>query len=122
MFFIFGTEAREKQLDFEQNILCPHCGRYGRLTVYVRYTCFTLFFIPIFSWGRRYFAKTSCCSSVCELDPQLGRELERRKLSSIDVSALNFAGPACARRCAYCGYETAEDFAYCPKCGRPFRS
>ena len=24
------------------------------------------------------------------------------------------------RRCSYCGYETTEDFVYCPKCGNRF--
>lgn len=29
-------------------------------------------------------------------------------------------GPRVSKHCAYCGYETDEDFKYCPKCGRVF--
>lgn len=29
-------------------------------------------------------------------------------------------GPRVTKHCVYCGYETDEDFKYCPKCGRVF--
>ncbi len=123
MFLIIGINQSEKQLDFFQTIVCRRCGRYGHISVWMRYTYFMLFFIPLFKWDKHYIAKLDCCGASCELDPALGREIERGERTSLDADDLHFDSPyggTTVRRCAYCGYETAEDFQYCPKCGRPF--
>lgn len=40
MFFIMGISQAEKKLPFDQLLICPNCGRYGRVSVFMRYTCF----------------------------------------------------------------------------------
>lgn len=120
MLFIFGINQREKQLDFAQAAVCPCCGRYGHISVWVRYSYFMLFFIPIFKWGRRYFARMDCCGKAAPLDEQTGRAIERGEIDRLDVESLNFGGGgSMGRACPVCGFTTFEDFAFCPKCGRP---
>ncbi len=90
MFFVAGISQGEKLLKFSQLLICPNCGRYGRVSVFMRYTCFTFFFIPLFRWNRRYYARMECCGAVCELDPALGKAIARGQTVSIDPNALHF--------------------------------
>lgn len=120
MFFIMGISDGEKQLKFDQPMVCPCCSQSGCLQVTVEYMFFSLFFIPLFKWNKRYFVKTSCCSAVAELEKVLGRSIESGDAAALDLQALRFSRSfGGARRCAACGYETAEHFQYCPKCGHP---
>jgi len=121
MFFIMGMNPGEKRLDFSRKIVCPRCGRYGSLEVYMTYMCLSLFFIPVAKWSKRYFVRTTCCSSSCEIDRELGQRIARGEVTELDPNGLHFAGAGWGlKKCASCGFETDQDFAYCPKCGRPF--
>jgi len=115
LFFIMGIDRKERELDFDQTLICPRCGRFGHLRIVMVYTCFSLFFIPLFKWGKRYYARMGCCGAACELDPALGRRVARGEVRSIDPSALRFTGGA--RVCPGCGAPVEGDFAYCPRCG-----
>jgi hypothetical protein len=121
MFFIFGISNGEKKLNFLQTIVCSDCGQFGRLELYMTYMYFSLFFIPIFKWGRRYYVKSSCCHTVYELDRELGRRLHRGETVNLTEEELHAAGRSYQAKCGCCpscGYTTAADFDYCPKCGR----
>jgi len=122
MFLIFGINEGEKQIPFDQCSLCRCCGRYGHLSVWMRYTYFSLFFIPLFRWNRQYFVRMSCCGAVGELDPTLGHAVAVGEVRELRDEDLHFGGPSYAagfhRRCRNCGYETNEDFQFCPRCGR----
>jgi hypothetical protein len=124
MFLIIGISQGEKRLEFEQTAVCVRCGRYGRYEVYMTYMYFSLFFIPIFKWNKRYYVKTSCCHGVCEIDRELGERIRRGEATEIREGDLSFEDRGYAvngyavKRCGHCGYETEEDFQYCPKCGR----
>lgn len=132
MFFICGVHTGQKLLSDHQLVICEHCGGYGRYQVYMTYLCLSLFFIPIFKWGRRYYVKMSCCETVYKLDPKIAREMERGAQTEISPADLTMAQPGrrsqwqprSARKliCRSCGYETEEDFVYCPKCGGKFES
>ena len=37
MFFMMGITDGRKDLDFNQQIICSQCGRYGRYQVYMTY-------------------------------------------------------------------------------------
>lgn len=120
MFFMMGIAPGQKQLDFSQLVCCPVCGQYSRMEVWCSYTVLSLFLIPVLKWGRRYFVRMRCCGAQCELPAELGRALARGQVRELDVSALHFSQSGSrVRRCAFCGFTTAEDFAFCPKCGRP---
>lgn len=122
MFLIFGINEGRKQLPFRQNVPCPVCGRYGAMTAWMAYTYFMLFFIPLFKWNRRYFIRMECCGATCGIPEELGRDIESGKATVLDPSRLGFGrsarGPG-IRRCPNCGFATAEDFFFCPRCGKP---
>lgn len=122
MFFIMGISDGRKQLDFSQMSTCPACGAYCRYQLFVTYTALSLFFIPIWKWNRRYVVESSCCGAAFELCTALGQRIERGESVEIrpeDLRPLG-GGRSNFKRCAHCGYATAEDFAFCPKCGQRF--
>lgn len=121
MFFIMGINQEQKELDFDQTVICPGCGRFGHLRVVVVYTCLSLFFLPVFKWGKRYYATMSCCGASCELDAELGQDIARGRVTQLDPSQLHFSQSHCRRCCRSCGYTTDDHtFDFCPKCGTRF--
>lgn len=142
MFFIGGIMPGMKQLDFSQTGVCFHCGSYGRFEVYMTYLCFTFFFIPIFKWNRKFYVKMTCCGAEYELSREAGMAILHGRNIEIEESDLtpirngsgwdsnsgwdndrsqgggwNDNGSGQWKKCPSCGYETNEDFDYCPKCG-----
>ncbi len=120
MFFIMGISPGQKKLNFDQLVICRHCGRYGHLEVFLTYTCLTLFFIPVFRWGRQYMVRTTCCDTCVPIDAELGKQIERGEVTSLPESIIpdDYSYNAGRhRRCMNCGFETEEDYQYCPKCG-----
>lgn len=120
MFFIGGISNGEKKLDFVQSIICPRCGSFGRIEVYMTYMCFSFFFIPIFKWNKKYFAKNTCCNSIYILNDELGTKINRGEnilISENDLQLVNSTQPI-VNRCFHCGYVADSDFHYCPKCGQ----
>ena len=77
MFFIGGISNGEKKLDYVQSIVCSRCDAFGKMEVYMTYMYFSLFFIPIFKWNKKYFVKNTCCDSVYILDDELGVKISR---------------------------------------------
>lgn len=121
MFFIMGISQGQKKLDFDQLIVCGHCGKYGHLNVYMVYSYLSLFFIPIFKWGRRYYVQAGCCGQTVELDPETGKKIASGELTHLpeDIIPAGNSGFAAnrERRCPNCGFVTEEDYSFCPKCG-----
>lgn len=200
MFLIMGINEGQKKLNYSQYMTCPCCGRSANIEIFMTYTYFMFFFIPLFKWNRRYFAVARCCGASAELDPEAGRAIERGEKDRLDPSEVNFirggafsaggyssggysnpgsysnggynediyADPYTGgyyeeggireraamngavdpkaksqaakssdengyidedglyrvriRTCKSCGYETGEDFQFCPKCGNPMKS
>ena len=122
MFFIMGITDGRKDFDFSQTVICDSCGKYGRYQVFMLYTVLSLFFIPTFKWNRRYYVQMSCCGTVYELDPEIGKRIaagEELQIKPQDLTNVS-QSRGFFKRCRNCGYETAEDFDYCPKCGVRF--
>lgn len=126
MFFICGMSQGKKLLDYTKTVICAMCGSYGRYQVFMTYSYFSIFFIPIIKWNRRYYVQMSCCNTVYELRNEKGRKLNRRE--SVEIEAQDLTVVQSGRRnqgwnrrqCSHCGYETTENFDYCPKCGQKF--
>lgn len=115
-----GISQGQKKLNFDQLIVCGHCGRYGHLEVYMVYSYLSLFFIPVFKWGRHYYVRTTCCDTSVEISSELGRQIARGEVTSLPESIIPRAEAYPVqgrRRCGACGFETEEDYQYCPKCG-----
>lgn len=123
MFFMMGVTPGRKDFDFNQTIICPDCGRYGRYNVFMTYMVLSLFFIPVFKWSKRYFVQSSCCNRIYELSPERGRQIARGEDVEIEPedfldTEADFGGYRVYKRCDNCGFETEEEFDFCPKCGR----
>jgi hypothetical protein len=124
MFFMMGITNGRKDFNFSQQIICDVCGRYGRYQLFMTYTVLSLFFIPCLKWNKHYYVQTSCCNTLYELDPEIGKRIARGEeveilpqyLSKMQSNGWNRT----FKRCSSCGFETAEDYEYCPKCGRRF--
>lgn len=120
-----GITDGRKDFEFNQLITCDACGRYGRYNVFMTYIVLSLFFIPTFKWNKHYYVQSSCCGTVYELDPMIGKAIARGEQVEICPEHLTRMGNGGYRysyykRCRNCGYETAEDFDFCPKCGMRF--
>ena len=125
MFFIMGITDGRKDFSFNQLVTCAICGKCGQFNVFMTYTVLSLFFIPMFKWNKRYYVQTSCCGTVYELDPEIGRAIARGEEVEIQQSHLTrvMEGRGYSvgyKKCRQCGYETTEDFDFCPKCGTRF--
>ena len=124
MFFMMGITDGRKVFDFTQTVICNICGKYGRYQVFMTYTVLSLFFIPCFKWNKRFYVQTSCCNTLYELDPEIGKRIAKGESLEIrpdDLTMVNIPGYSKTyKRCSNCGYETNEDFEFCPKCGVKF--
>ncbi|GLB31299.1 zinc ribbon domain-containing protein [Lacrimispora amygdalina] len=126
MFFICGMSQGKKLLDYTKTVICALCGGYGRYQVIMTYSYFSIFFIPVIKWNRHYYVQMSCCNTVYELDGEKGKKLSRREPVEIEEQDLTLVQSGrrneewYKRQCSRCGYETTEDFEYCPKCGQKF--
>lgn len=119
MFFIMGISQKKKRLDYAQMAICANCGRLSQVEVYMVYQYFMFFFIPLFKWGKQYFAVSNCCHSAVELPREIGSRIERGESVTLEASILS--GGIQAKACDSCGFQTVEDFDYCPKCGAKLR-
>ena len=124
MFFLAALTQDRKDLDFDQTMICDVCGAYGHLQVFMTCMVFSFFFIPLFRYDRHYYVESSCCHSLYELDPAIGKALRKGQISRISKEDLHLirgeSNTGSYKKCAYCAYETYEDFDYCPKCGNHF--
>lgn len=122
-FFMMGVTPGRKDLNYNELVICEQCGSYGRLQVYMTYMCLSLFFIPVFKWNRKYYAQSSCCDTVYELDPEIGKQIQMGQQIEIlpeNLSRVYQGNYRQYKRCQNCGYGTDEDFEFCPKCGNRF--
>jgi len=122
MFFAIGITDRREDLEYDGGVMtCDSCGAYGRYQIFMVCTVLYLFFIPVWRWNKRYYVETSCCHTVYELDPSVGEAIaggEQIEIRETDLNRIRKGQQY--KKCIYCGYETAEDFDYCPKCGNRF--
>ena len=118
MFLIMGINPKTKEFNQIVSIVCPNCSDLGKARVYMNYTAFSLFFIPIIKWGKQYFVELDCCGSLYELDKEKGKEIAKGKDLVITYDDLNIIGYGqYTKKCPNCSSELDDTFDYCPKCG-----
>ncbi|WMJ88493.1 zinc ribbon domain-containing protein [Anaerocolumna sp. MB42-C2] len=121
MFFIMGISSGQKKLEFVQTIFCSKCSQFGRLELYITYTSFTLFFIPIFKWNKKYYAKAACCGALYTIEAEIGKKIANKEtitLTEQDLHLINNPNSYTNDNpCPNCGYALYPDYSYCPKCG-----
>ena len=101
MIFIGGIQPKTKIID-SQARLCPVCGlvraRYRRVDHYL-----SIFFIPVLKVkkGEPFLTCDACQRDVHEM-----------------IQAGEIGDELTGRICTGCGRELADDFRYCPGCGK----
>ncbi len=121
MIFIGGISRGRKDFDFfRQTMVCKKCGRYSSISVFMIYTYFSFFFIPLFKWGKKYYAVSNCCNTVYSIDQELGKAIENGENILLQEDNLTIVGMASASttNCLDCGFLLTPEYTYCPKCGR----
>lgn len=123
MFIFFDVSQFTKQLEFYQTVTCQHCGRFGRYEVLQTGSRFRLFFLPIFTFGKQYWVRMTCCGTVYRLNPEVGKAIARGESVQIREGDLELArtGRTAPGHCPNCGqaYEMGANF--CPNCGEPLQ-
>ena len=119
MFFIFGINRREEDLGNFSAGPCKVCGQGGNFQAFVTYQVFSIFFLPIIKWDRKYYLKEKSCGSIFEIDSDLGRDIEDGRNINISDSDLKLISTSYrqTKTCPACGYQADPSFDYCPKCG-----
>lgn len=120
MIFIGGISQGQKDLGFLQTFICKKCGRYSSVSVFMVYTYFSFFFIPLFKWGKKYYAVSNCCQTTFSIPNEIGKAIERGEsitLKEEDLEATGFEKNDCSY-CPNCGFLLSPEYTYCPKCGR----
>ena len=117
MFFIMGISQGQKRLNFDQTVVCRNCGKYGHLEVYMVYSYLSLFFIPVFRWGCSYYVRTTCCGRTVPVSQELGRSIASGQVTALPEDMIPEGTWTGTKRCGVCGFETKEDYRFCPGCG-----
>lgn len=115
MFLMFGINNGESDLGFRIGVF-PCCGKQQGVLCCV-FQQFTLFFIPIFRFSRRYFLTCPVCGSIYEMDKQEGKRLEHNPTAEVNPAALHQVGQASRQFCPQCGTAVAPGTNFCPNCG-----
>lgn len=123
MFFIAGVFFKRKELDYYEPILCNCCSKYGRFEAFMEYNYLSLFFIPLFKFNKKYYARTTCCDSLYLIkNKEKGLMMERGQGNNVSLKAEDLEiihqGNCDKSTCPYCGFHTDEAFRYCPNCGK----
>ncbi len=125
MFFIAGVYPKRMELDYYEPIMCSCCTNYGRYEAFMEYNVFSLFFIPLIKFGKKFYARTTCCNTLYQIkNKEKGLMMERGQghnvfLKEEDLVLLHKG--SCMDKCPNCGYEASGEFKYCPNCGKPLK-
>lgn len=65
-FFIFGVGPHVEQTGHGEYRTCPRCNNHTRWIRVRRKQRFTLFFIPIMSWGAQEFEQCTICGEALD--------------------------------------------------------
>jgi hypothetical protein len=112
VFFIAGINQKREQLDYYEPILCSSCIKYGRYEAYMEYSVFSLFFIPLFKFNKKYYVRTTCCNSLYIItNKEKGLMMERGQGHNVflkvkDIKLLSKG--ICASTCPNCCNQVSE--------------
>lgn len=122
MFFIFGVSQGKKELNYERTINLNNDGCFLIPKVYMIYTYFSLFFIPIIKWNKKYFVELETENIIYQLDDRIGYEISKGNEPEIKSEHLidlheDNSWRNNLKTCKVCNFQSYEDYQYCPKCG-----
>jgi len=116
MFFVFGITSGSKDLGTRRCRALSCCGS-SMAAVICTFQQFTLFFIPIFRFGKRYFVTCPSCGSVYEMAKPEGQRVERDTSAEISPDQIYIVQGANRKTCPGCHCAIDPNSRYCPNCG-----
>ncbi len=114
MFFIgvFGINNRSKVLA-DVEFKCTGCIE-TTAELIVNYSCFEIFFLPVYKYNKKYFLRCRKCESVYWInDSNIGEILSNKKVDYSDVKEVIYQKHSCRS----CGKTISDRYEYCPNCG-----
>ncbi len=118
MFFIIGVSGGSKDLGTRRCRLFNCCGSAVTMAAVVcTFQQFTLFFIPIFRFGKRYFITCPNCGTVYEMTKEEGKRIEKDYSAEVDPSQMYAVQGASHKVCPNCRNAIDPNARFCPNCG-----
>lgn len=122
MFFIVGITSGAHDLGVRKCGFFPCCSANGVMApVTCTFQQFTFFFLPLFRFGKRYFASCPNCGAVYELSADEGKRMEKDYTAEIDPRKMYIIQGAYRRTCPNCNSPVDQNCNYCPNCGASLR-
>lgn len=124
MLILWSFGSKQKNFNHDKVFICDRCGQYGRYEGIMTFNHFSLFFIPIIKWNKRYFVKTTCCGTLYGLNPEVGKAIVRG--NNVEIRPEHLMGVQgqsydAKKRCSQCGYVLEEACNFCPECGNQLK-
>ncbi|WP_367665816.1 zinc ribbon domain-containing protein [Clostridium sp.] len=116
---IFGVEQKEKLVKEFKECVCRHCTT-SSISLIKTYSYFHIFFIPIRSWGEKYYGYCANCNILYEVTNDKGKAIEEGEIEEltywdlIDVEKQNMGNNLCSN----CKGVLESKYTYCPYCGK----
>ncbi len=118
MFFIIGITDGSASLGSRRCRVFACCGTTGAMgAVTCTYQQFTLFFIPLFRFGKRYFVTCPQCGTVYELTKEEGKRIARDPSAEIDPNQMFPVQRNYGKACPNCHCVVDPSAHFCPNCG-----
>lgn len=122
MFFVFGTDARQKEVKRLDKFLCKRCNEESSASVIRAYKCFHLFFIPIIKYRSMYYIQCEDCGAVHELSDEKAKAIVSGGKDSITIWDVDLLTKDAKGKnnslCNECNGAINESYNYCPHCGK----
>ena len=104
MFFFFSIMPKIEEI-----------GIVDSCHIYKQYMVFYLFFVPVFKWGKKYFAKRYYEDTMYELDLETGKKIEDGIVVNLSLPERNLSA---YNICSQCGRQFDKEYSFCPYCGK----
>ena len=87
MFVIWGVGSRRNYTGVIVRETCDRCGTTNDINIITNYSCGTIFFIPIFKFGRRYYEVCPNCGAFKEISKREFKEIKAANRSGLIYEA-----------------------------------
>ncbi len=87
MFVIWGVGSRRNYTNVFIKETCDRCGNTNDINIITDYKCGTIFFIPIFKFGRKYYEVCPNCGAFKEISKREFKEIKAANRSGLIYEA-----------------------------------